>query len=75
MFGLKQAGVELNRKVLADMAVNDAEGFCNTGRACKEQDQQSNNAPEAKSRSFSLPGHFLYPKEYERQRGNVCGSV
>ena len=27
MFGLKQAGVELNRKVLADMAVNDAEGF------------------------------------------------
>ena len=27
MFGLKQAGVELNRKVLADIAVNDAEGF------------------------------------------------
>ena len=27
MFGLKQAGVELNRKVLADMAVYDAEGF------------------------------------------------
>ncbi len=27
MYGLKQAGVELNRKVLADMAVNDAEGF------------------------------------------------
>ena len=27
MFGLKQAGVDLNRKVLADIAVNDAEGF------------------------------------------------
>lgn len=27
MYGLKQAGVELNRKVLADMAVNDAQGF------------------------------------------------
>ena len=25
--GLKKAGVELNRKVLADIAVNDAEGF------------------------------------------------
>ena len=27
MYGLKLAGVELNRKVLVDMAVNDAEGF------------------------------------------------
>ncbi len=27
MYGLKLAGVELNRKVLADMAVNDAESF------------------------------------------------
>ena len=27
MYGLKLAGFELNRKVLADMAVNDAEGF------------------------------------------------
>ena len=27
MYGLKVAGVELNRKVLADMAVNDKEGF------------------------------------------------
>ena len=24
---LKKSGIELNRKVLADMAVNDAEGF------------------------------------------------
>lgn len=27
MHGLKKAGITLNRKVLADMAVNDAEGF------------------------------------------------
>ena len=27
MHGLKLAEVDLNRKVLADMAVNDAEGF------------------------------------------------
>ena len=27
MYGLKLAGIELNRKVLADMAVTDAEGF------------------------------------------------
>mgnify|MGYP000296617770 FL=1 len=27
MFGLKQAGVVMNRKVLSDMAINDAEGF------------------------------------------------
>lgn len=27
MYGLKVAGVDLNRKMLAEMAVNDAEGF------------------------------------------------
>ena len=27
MYGLKQAGITLNRKVLADMAVNDAKAF------------------------------------------------
>lgn len=27
MYGLKSANIELNRKVLADMAVNDATGF------------------------------------------------
>ena len=27
MHGLKLAGVEMNRKMLAEMAVNDAEGF------------------------------------------------
>ncbi len=27
MYGLKLAGVEMNRKILADMAINDAAGF------------------------------------------------
>ena len=27
MYGLKLAGGEMNRKILADMAINDAEGF------------------------------------------------
>ena len=27
MNGLKLSGIELNRKMLADLAVNDAEGF------------------------------------------------
>ena len=27
MYGLKNAGVDINRKMLADMAVNDAAGF------------------------------------------------
>ena len=37
MFGLKQAGIELNRKVLADMAVNDADGFSALVEAAKEK--------------------------------------
>ena len=35
MYGLKLAGVELNRKVLADMAINDAEGFATLAEAAK----------------------------------------
>lgn len=27
MFGLKQSGIDINRKMLAEMAVNDAKGF------------------------------------------------
>ncbi|WP_434311435.1 50S ribosomal protein L20 [Hominifimenecus sp. rT4P-3] len=37
MFGLKQAGVEMNRKILADMAVNDAEGFAKLAALAKEK--------------------------------------
>lgn len=37
MYGLKQANVELNRKVLADMAVNDAAGFSQLAQTAKKQ--------------------------------------
>ena len=38
MYGLKLAGVELNRKVLADMAVNDAEGFATLAELAKSKE-------------------------------------
>ena len=37
MFGLKQSGIELNRKVLADMAVNDAKSFAELVSIAKEK--------------------------------------
>ena len=35
MYGLKKAGVEMNRKILADMAVNDAAGFTKLAELAK----------------------------------------
>ena len=35
MYGLKQAGVDINRKMLAEMAVNDAEGFATLAELAK----------------------------------------
>ncbi len=37
MYGLKLAGVEMNRKVLADMAVNDAVGFTKLADVAKSK--------------------------------------
>jgi large subunit ribosomal protein L20 len=37
MYGLKLAGVEMNRKVLADMAVNDAAGFTKLAEVAKSK--------------------------------------
>ena len=37
MYGLKSAGVDLNRKVLADMAINDAEGFAKLAELAKSK--------------------------------------
>ena len=37
MYGLKQAEVELNRKVLADMAVNDPAGFATLAEVAKSK--------------------------------------
>ncbi len=41
--GLKRAGVELNRKVLADIAVNDASGFVSLVAKAKSAPQPSTN--------------------------------
>ena len=35
MYGLKQAGVVMNRKVLSDMAITDAEGFAKLAELAK----------------------------------------
>ena len=37
MYGLKLAGVEMNGKILADMAVNDAEGFATLAELAKSK--------------------------------------
>lgn len=37
MYGLKQADIDLNRKVLADLAVNDAEGFAELAKIAKSK--------------------------------------
>lgn len=37
MAGLKQAGVEINRKVLADLAVRDADAFAKLAEVAKAQ--------------------------------------
>ena len=35
MYGLKLAGVDMNRKMLAEMAVNDADGFAQLAEVAK----------------------------------------
>ena len=37
MHGLKVAGVDINRKMLAEMAVNDAEGFAKLAEVAKSK--------------------------------------
>ncbi len=37
MYGLKLAGVEMNRKVLSEMAINDPEGFASLVAIAKEK--------------------------------------
>lgn len=36
-FGLKQAGIDINRKMLAEMAVNDPEGFSELAEIAKSK--------------------------------------
>ncbi|MDD2968280.1 MAG: 50S ribosomal protein L20, partial [Lachnospiraceae bacterium] len=37
MYGLKVAGVDMNRKMLAEMAVNDAQGFAELAELAKSK--------------------------------------
>ncbi|MBR6527832.1 MAG: 50S ribosomal protein L20 [Lachnospiraceae bacterium] len=37
MYGLKLAGIEMNSKILADMAVNDAQGFAQLAEVAKSK--------------------------------------
>ncbi len=37
MYGLKEAGVEMNRKMLAELAVNDAAGFAKLAEVAKSK--------------------------------------
>lgn len=37
MYGLKLAGIDMNRKMLAEMAVNDAEGFATLAEVAKSK--------------------------------------
>ncbi len=37
MHGLKLAGVEMDRKILSDMAINDAEGFAKLAKVAKDK--------------------------------------
>ena len=56
MNGLKKAGIALDRKVLADMAVNDKDGFAALVAQVKNADSAQRKAEEssgsARSRSF-----------------------
>ena len=44
MYGLKVAGVDLNRKILSDMAINDAEGFAKLAELAKSKIAQEFNS-------------------------------
>ena len=37
MHGLKLAGIEMNRKILSELAISDAEGFASLVTAAKEK--------------------------------------
>lgn len=37
MYGLKLAGIEMNRKMLSDMAINDADGFATLVKLAKDK--------------------------------------
>ena len=51
MNGLKKAGVQLDRKVLSDMAINDPAAFSACGRGCQEGPGKLQVAPFSERRN------------------------
>ena len=49
MYGLKLAGVEMNRKVLSDMAINDAEGFAKLAELAKSKLAKAKSSAKKRS--------------------------
>ena len=47
IFGLKEAGVEVDRKVLADLAVNEPDAFASLVETAKEAAAQANDGAAA----------------------------
>lgn len=47
MYGLKLAGVNINRKMLADLAVNDPSAFSKIAEIAKEKVDSGNNKAQA----------------------------
>ncbi len=47
MYGLKLAGVEINRKILADLAVNDPAAFASLAKIAGEKADSVNNQAKA----------------------------
>src|SRR6188508_3177934 len=61
--GLKKGGVEINRKVLADLAVRDADAFGRLAEVAKHNQKAASRspavvAPRGRSRSAGGPAHF-----------------
>ncbi len=55
MHGLKLAGIEVNRKILADLAVNDQQAFADLATAAKQKNERIIWTASFVGRFFLLP--------------------
>ena len=68
MYGLKLADIEINRKMLAEMAVNDAEGFAALVEAAKAKLFAAETAMDVTTKCVQLLGGYGYIREYDVER-------
>ena len=68
MHGLKLADIEINRKMLAEMAVNDAEGFAALAEAAKAKLFAAETAMAVTTEVVQLFGGYGYIREYDVER-------